>query len=45
MLGLAGSNCNAEGRYFTSDFVGVLREDLGRATAARWCSSTARSAC
>jgi hypothetical protein len=29
MLGLAGSNCNAEGRYFTSDFVGVLREDLG----------------
>jgi len=27
-LGLSGSNCNAEGRYFTSDFVGILREDL-----------------
>ena len=28
-LGLTGSNCNAEGRYFTSDFIGPLREDLG----------------
>jgi hypothetical protein len=29
-LGLTGSNCNAEGRYFTSDFVGILRDDLGK---------------
>jgi len=28
-LGLTGSNCDAEGRYFTSDFIGPLREDLG----------------
>ena len=28
VLGLTGSNCTARGRYFTSDFVGVLREDL-----------------
>jgi hypothetical protein len=27
-LGLAGSNCDAEGRYFTADFPGILREDL-----------------
>jgi hypothetical protein len=27
-LGLAGSDCDAEGRYFTSDFPGILREDL-----------------
>jgi hypothetical protein len=28
-LGLHGSDCNAEGRYFTSDFVGIVRQDLG----------------
>jgi hypothetical protein len=27
-LGLTGANCNAEGRYFTSDFPGILRDDL-----------------
>jgi hypothetical protein len=27
-LGLTGANCNAEGRYFTADFPGILREDL-----------------
>ena len=27
-LGLTGSNCNAEGRYFTSDFPGIVRDDL-----------------
>jgi hypothetical protein len=28
VLGLSGSNCSARGRYFTSDFPGVLREDV-----------------
>jgi hypothetical protein len=28
LIGLQGANCHAKGRYFTSDFVGVLREDL-----------------
>jgi len=27
-LGLMGANCNAEGRYFTSDFPGIVRDDL-----------------
>jgi hypothetical protein len=27
-LGLVGDDCAAEGRYFTSDFPGVLREDM-----------------
>lgn len=27
-LGLVGPDCNAEGRYFTADFPGVLRQDL-----------------
>ena len=27
-LGLSGGNCDAEGRYFTADYPGVLREDL-----------------
>jgi len=27
-LGLTGPDCNARGRYFTSDFIGPLREDL-----------------
>jgi hypothetical protein len=27
-LGLAGANCRAEGRVFSADFPGVLREDL-----------------
>jgi hypothetical protein len=27
-LGLTGTDCDAEGRYFTSDFPGVLRDDL-----------------
>jgi hypothetical protein len=27
-LGLAGSDCDAEGRYFTADFPGILRDDL-----------------
>lgn len=27
-LGLAGANCSARGRYFTSDFPGIVREDL-----------------
>jgi hypothetical protein len=28
VLGLSGSSCNAEGRYFTADYPGVLRVDL-----------------
>jgi hypothetical protein len=28
LLGLEGSDCDAEGRYFTADFPGVLRQDL-----------------
>ena len=28
VLGLSGSNCSARGRYFTSDFPGVLRDDV-----------------
>jgi hypothetical protein len=27
-LGLSGSDCDAEGRYFTADYPGVLRQDL-----------------
>jgi hypothetical protein len=27
-LGLTGEDCSAEGRYFTADFPGILREDL-----------------
>jgi len=27
-LGLEGPDCTAEGRYFTSDFPGIMREDL-----------------
>jgi hypothetical protein len=27
-LGLAGDDCTADGRYFTSDYPGILREDL-----------------
>jgi hypothetical protein len=27
-LGLEGSDCDAEGRYFTADYPGVLRQDL-----------------
>ena len=27
-LGLTGNDCDAKGRYFTSDFPGILREDL-----------------
>jgi len=30
-LGLTGSDCSAEGRYFTADFPGILREDLNAA--------------
>ncbi|MEJ2522655.1 MAG: hypothetical protein P8080_07220, partial [Gammaproteobacteria bacterium] len=30
-LGLTGSDCTAEGRYFTADFPGILREDLNAA--------------
>ena len=29
VLGWSGSACTARGRYFTSDFPGILREDLG----------------
>jgi hypothetical protein len=28
VLGLVGGDCSAEGRYFTSDYAGVLRQDL-----------------
>lgn|GEM_PF-1061188 len=28
LLGLVGDECRAEGRYFTADFPGILREDL-----------------
>jgi hypothetical protein len=28
VLGLTGADCDAEGRYFTADYPGVLREDL-----------------
>jgi hypothetical protein len=28
VLGLSGSDCDAEGRYFTADYPGVLRQDL-----------------
>ncbi len=28
VLGLSGGDCDAEGRYFTADYPGVLREDL-----------------
>jgi hypothetical protein len=28
LLGLEGDNCSANGRYFTADFPGILREDL-----------------
>jgi len=27
-LGLVGTDCDAEGRYFTADYAGVLRQDL-----------------
>jgi hypothetical protein len=27
-LGLAGADCSARGRYFTSDFPGIMRDDL-----------------
>ena len=30
VLGLTGSNCNAHGRYFTSDFIHTLRADLNK---------------
>ncbi len=30
-LGLTGDACSAEGRYFTADFPGILREDLNAA--------------
>ncbi len=35
MLGLTGSNCNAEGRYFTSDFVGCPARGPGRSLRRR----------
>jgi hypothetical protein len=28
LLGLSGSDCDAEGRYFTADYPGILRQDL-----------------
>lgn len=28
VLGLTGDDCDAEGRYFTADYPGILREDL-----------------